>query len=133
MKAERPGAPDAMIATEAPPPGSLQRMVRPLRLHLKGCYFDAIRDGTKTHEYRLAEKWEKRLAGKTWDEIHLLRGYPKRGDESRLLRRAWRGYKIQWLSHPHFGSGEVRVLAIDVTARPNVEIRDAGERAAPPL
>lgn len=28
MKAERPGAPDATIATEAPSPGSLQRMVR---------------------------------------------------------------------------------------------------------
>jgi hypothetical protein len=108
--------------------GSLQRMVGPLRLHLKGCYFDAIRDGTKTHEYRLAEKWEKRLAGKTYNELHLLRGYPKRGDESRLLRRAWRGYKIAWLTHPHFGSGNVRVLAIDVTARPNDTLcRPAGD------
>jgi hypothetical protein len=31
MKAERPGAPDATIATGARPPGSLQRMVRRLR------------------------------------------------------------------------------------------------------
>lgn len=54
-------------------------VVELLRLNLKGCYFDAIRDGTKTHEYRLAAKWEKRLAGKTYDEILLLRGYPKRG------------------------------------------------------
>ena len=94
-------------------------MARPLRLHLKGCYFDAIRAGTKTHEYRLADKWEKRLAGKSYDEIHLLRGYPKRGDESRVLRRVWRGYNIEWLTHPHFGCGSVRVLAIDVTARPD--------------
>ena len=97
----------------------LRRLVRPLRLNLKGCYFDAIKAGTKTHEYRLAEKWEKRLDGKTYDEIHLLRGYPKRGDESRILRRAWNGYKIEMIQHPHFGDKPVRVLAIDVTKWPN--------------
>ena len=97
----------------------LRRLVRPLRLNLKGCYFDAIKAGTKTHEYRLAEKWEKRLAGKSYDEIHLLRGYPKRGDESRILRRAWNGYTIEMITHPHFGDKPVRVLAIDVTKWPN--------------
>ena len=96
-----------------------QRLVRPLRLNLKGCYFDAIKSGIKTHEYRLAEKWEKRLAVKTYDEIHLLRGYPKRGDEIRILRRAWNGYTVEMIQHPHFGDKPVRVVAIDVTKRPN--------------
>ena len=81
-----------------------------LRLNLKGCYFDAIRDGTKVKEYRLAEKWEKRLAGMKYNEILLLRGYPKRGDGS----RKWSGYKMETRTHPHFGAAPVRVLTIDV-------------------
>lgn len=87
---------------------------RVLRLHLKGEYFDAIRAGTKPFEYRLAEKWEPRLQGHTFDEIHLFRGYPKRGDESRTLRRQWRGYTRETRQHPHFGPDPVQVLAIDV-------------------
>ena len=109
----------SLRTTDSDNPGWLRRLVRPLRLNLKGCYFDAIKAGTKTHEYRLADKWEKRLAGKTYDEIHLLRGYPKRGDESRILRRAWNGYTIEMIQHPHFGDKPVRVLAIDVTKWPN--------------
>lgn len=86
-----------------------------LRLNLKGCYFDEIKAGTKPKEYRLADKWEKRLAGKTFDQVHLFRGYPKRGDETRIIRRKWNGYVIETRSHPHFGPNPVRVCAIDVT------------------
>ncbi len=88
--------------------------MRILRLNLKGEYFDAIRAGTKTHEFRLASTWTRRLAGKVFDQVHLLRGYPKRGDESRILRRAWSGYTVQTITHPHFGPKPVKVLAIDV-------------------
>lgn len=115
-----------MKKTKTDSTGSLKRMVRPLRLNLKGCYFDAIRDGEKTHEYRLADKWQRRLEGKAFPEIHLLRGYPKRGDESRILRRQWRGYTVETRQHPHFGPDPVRVLAIDVTGRPNVESSATG-------
>jgi hypothetical protein len=87
---------------------------RVLRLNLKGVYFDAIQAGTKTHEFRLAKTWESRLAGRAFDEIHLLRGYPKRGDESRILRRQWRGYEVRRIRHEHFGARAVRVLAFDV-------------------
>lgn len=103
----------------------MQRMVRVLRLNLKGCYFDAIRDGTKPKEYRLAATWEKRIRNGCYrvgvDEILLLRGYPKRGDESRMMRRIWNGYEIEELQHEHFGTQKVRVLAIDVTKHPNAE------------
>lgn len=88
---------------------------RVLRLNLAGIYFDQIAAGTKTKEYRLAAKWERRLTGRQYNEIHLLRGYPRRGDESRLLRRAWRGFSIETITHPHFGAAAVRVLAIDVS------------------
>jgi hypothetical protein len=86
-----------------------------LHLPLKGEYFDAIRDGSKTHEFRLAEKWEKRIAGKDFDEIHLTRGYPPKSDESRRLRRIWRGFERRTITHPHFGPDPVEVLAIDVS------------------
>ena len=85
-----------------------------LHLNLKGEYFDAIKDGTKTHEYRLAEKWLKRLQGKTFDRIVLKRGYPKRDDSERIIERPWRGFSVEMRTHPHFGSEPVEVLAIVV-------------------
>lgn len=102
----------------------MQRGVRVLRLNLKTCYWDAIKDGTKTKEYRLASKWESKLAGKTYDEILLLKGYPKRGDESRMLRRRWNGYAVETITHPHFGDSPVKVLAIDVAQHSNAKLTD---------
>jgi hypothetical protein len=97
-------------------------MVQVLRLNLNGVYFDAIKSGSKKKEYRLAAKWEKRIRNGCYrvgvDEILLLRGYPKRGDESRMMRRIWNGYEIEEIQHEHFGSQKVRVLAIDVTKPP---------------
>lgn len=96
-------------------------MKKILHLPLKGEYFDAIRDGSKTHEFRLAAKWEKRLAGREFDEIVLTRGYPSKSDESRRLRRKWAGYERRRITHPHFGPDPVEVLAIDVS-RPAAEL-----------
>lgn len=107
-------------------------MKRILRLNLKTEYFNAIRDGSKPEEYRLASKWEKRIVGKTFDEIHLLLGYPKRGDESRILRRKWNGYKVVERTHPHFGPDPVLVLAIDVTQELPCPVCN-GERMVPTL
>ena len=94
-----------------------------LRLNLKGCYFDAIQRGEKSHEYRLADKWEGRIEARRYrpgfDEILLLRGYPSRTDSSRMMRRRWNGYTVETITHPHFGSAPVRVLAIDVTQSPS--------------
>lgn len=89
--------------------------VRVLHLHLKFEYFDQIKSGQKTHEYRLVSKWQKKLAGKTFDEIHLYRGYPKRGSPGMTLYRRWNGIKIEQRQHPHFGEEPVKVYAIDVT------------------
>lgn len=86
-----------------------------LRLNLKREYFEQIRDGTKPKEFRLASKWEPKLAGRDFEEIHLFLGYPKAGDESRVLRRKWNGYQKETITHPHFDNVPVEVLAIDVT------------------
>ena len=105
-------------------------MVRPLRLHLKGCYFDAIKAGIKSHEFRLAAKWEKRIINGCYrigvDEILLLRGYPKSGDEIRMMRRVWNGYRVVTITHTEFGPSPVLVLEIDVTKHPNVKLTDSG-------
>lgn len=91
--------------------------MRILTLHLKAEYWHAIAKGEKTEEYRKAnDYWERRLRGPEYDEIHLKLGYPKRGDESKTIRRKWAGYPPQKrITHPHFGEKPVSVYAIDVT------------------
>jgi hypothetical protein len=96
-----------------------------LQLALKGEYFDAIRDGTKTEEYRLANAyWKKRLivGGErgilhlSFDGIVLTKGYPRRDDLSRRLELPWRGFTRKTITHPHFGPDPVEVFSIRVGA-----------------
>lgn len=83
-----------------------------LHLNLNGEYFDQIKAGTKTHEYRLASKWLKRLSGKSFERVFFKRGYPKSTDTERIEVRPWRGFEIQTITHPHFGDEPVDVCAI---------------------
>ena len=88
-----------------------------LTLHLKKKYFEQIRDGQKTIEYRLCNPyWLKRIAHQTerFDEIHLKLGYPKRGDESRTLRRKWCGYYFDTITHEIFGQEQVKCICMRV-------------------
>lgn len=91
-----------------------------LILPVKGIYFDQIRDGTKTHEYRLTTPfWRKRISGRRYSRVILTRGYPKGGGVEGITRltREWRGSGVQTLTHPHFGPEPVEVFAIDVTTK----------------
>lgn len=86
-----------------------------LHLNLKGEYFDAIKAGTKTEEFRLCtEHWRQRLVGRSYDRIILARGYPRSDDHARRLVLPWRGYSTKTITHPHFGPRPVTVYAIDV-------------------
>lgn len=86
-----------------------------LTLPLKAEYFDAIRDGTKTEEYRLVTPfWTKRLEGRSYDKIVLTKGYPRLIDFDRRIERPWRGFVRKTITHPHFGPEPVEVFAIDV-------------------
>lgn len=88
---------------------------RILTLPLKSEYFDAIKAGTKTEEYRLFNAyWSKRLLGRLYDGIVLTKGYPRSDDTERRLYRPWRSYRIITITHPHFGSAPVEVFAINV-------------------
>lgn len=97
-----------------------------LYLPLKGEYFDAIKAGTKTEEYRLVTPyWRKRLVGRSYDRIVLTKGYPKHDDYERRLALPWRGFDVKTIMHPHFGPDRVHVFAISVLADPNKKDGDA--------
>lgn len=88
---------------------------RVLTLPLRREYFDAIREGRKVEEYRLATAyWQKRIEGRTYDRIVLTLGYPKADDASRRIERPWKGAVRTKITHPHFGPNEVEVFAINV-------------------
>lgn len=92
-----------------------------LHLHVKTEYFNAIKRGEKTEEYRLQNAfWEKRLLEPDYStfgykprefaSIIIYNAY-KAGGENRL-RFPWRGLTINSITHPHFGPDEVTVFAI---------------------
>ena len=86
-----------------------------LILPLKGIYFDQIKTGEKTEEYRLVTPfWSKRLEGRNYDNVILTRGYPKRTDSERRLVLPWQGYTRKTITHPFFGDKPVDVYAIKV-------------------
>lgn len=89
--------------------------MRTLTIPVKGIYFDQIKAGTKFFEYRLRTPyWNKRIVGQQYDLLVLTRGYPKASDTERRLELPWRGYDVQTITHPHFGSEAVKVFAIRV-------------------
>jgi hypothetical protein len=90
--------------------------MKTLRLSLKTQYFNEIKAGTKTEEYRLCTPfWKKRIEGKRFDCVEIRLGYPKNGDESKIVRFAWDGYVNREIIHPHFGNKLVKVYAIALT------------------
>lgn len=87
--------------------------MKTLTLAVKGIYFDQIRDGIKTNEYRLCTAyWLDRLENRHYDEVEITLGYPSRGDIARRLRFPYRGFRTTIITHEHFGPTPVMVLAI---------------------
>lgn len=91
-----------------------------LVLPLKGEYFDAIKSGKKTVEFRLCTPyWAKRLSKmRDGDTITLTLGYPPRNDVARRMVMPWRGMLRTSIVHPHFGDKRVDVFAINVLNTP---------------
>ncbi len=82
-----------------------------LHLHVKTCYFEQIKAGTKTEEYRLLTPyWQKRLLGREYDAVVVYNAY-KPGGENRIVF-PWRWYVVRTITHPHFGDKPVIVFAI---------------------
>ena len=88
-----------------------------LHLHVKTEYFEAIKRGDKTEEYRIHNAyWVKRLVdmpsgyGRVFEHVVIHNAY-KPGDENRITFH-WRGWHLKGITHPHFGEDEVTVFAI---------------------
>ncbi|EPR9016827.1 ASCH domain-containing protein [Escherichia coli] len=86
-----------------------------LQLAVNGEYFDQMKSGEKTEEYRLCnDYWNKRLVNRKYDRLIITKGYPKRDDSSRRIDAPYDGYKIKTITHTHFGDKPVKVFAIKV-------------------
>ena len=85
---------------------------------LNGEYFDLIKKGDKTEEYRLTTKyWKKRLVNRNYREIVFTRGYPKIEDQEKRLSFKYDGYEIKTITHKHFGADPVEVFAIQFSKK----------------
>jgi hypothetical protein len=89
----------------------------PLILHLKGKYFDQIKAGTKTEEYReFKPYWQKRLLGKSYIGIVIMKGYPKFSQmcSDNCMDFKWdpAGITIKEIQHENFGTAPLKVFAI---------------------
>lgn len=89
--------------------------MKTLTLNLKREYFEQIKSGIKTEEYRLCTPyWSKRLEGKNFDKLIIKLGYPKNDEIEKIMTFPWRGYKKKKILHKHFGSDPVKVYAIKI-------------------
>jgi hypothetical protein len=88
-----------------------------LTLPLKAIYYEQIKAGTKTQEFRLRTPyWRKRLEGREYDFVVVTLGYPACDDTERRLTFPWRGYEVKTINHEHFGPEPVEVFAINLGA-----------------
>ncbi len=86
-----------------------------LQLAVNGEYFDQMKSGEKTEEYRLVTSfWSKRILARNYDLLIITRGYPKRDDASKRIEVPYAGYEVKVITHPHFGPDPVKVFAIKV-------------------
>ena len=84
-----------------------------LHIPLNGVYWKEIKDGVKPFEYRLCtDRWKKFLVDREYDYVLFKLGYPKRDDWDKIIVEPYRGYEVQTIVHPHFGSEPVEVFAI---------------------
>jgi hypothetical protein len=89
-----------------------------LVLAVKREYFDQIKTGEKTEEFRLYnEYWINRIINKkkSYNRVVITLGYPNKEDFSRRLTFPYIGYTIKEISHKHFGDDPVKVFAIKLT------------------
>lgn len=87
-----------------------------LQLAVCGEYFDAMKRGDKTEEYRLVTPfWSTRIIDRDYDRLIITKGYPRKDDDDRRIDVPYAGYEIKTITHPHFGTDPVQVFAIKVT------------------
>lgn len=81
-----------------------------LHLNVKKKYFDQIKAGTKTEEYREYKKyWQKRLFDKEFDYIIFKNGYQKNAP---VIKKKYLETKIALIRHEHFDNKPKTVFII---------------------
>jgi hypothetical protein len=93
----------------------MPKITTKLILHVKGKYFDQIKSGEKTEEYRLVKAyWFARLSNLHLSQIYIIRGFPSTREMSRecCLSFPWRGVTRKVITHEEFGPDPVDVFAI---------------------
>lgn len=90
-----------------------------LTLNLKRKYFEEIKSGVKTEEFReYKDFWRKRLENRNYDIIAIKLGYPKKGfDQDKVIYFKWNGYKEKDITHEIFDDKLLKVFAIDLSER----------------
>jgi hypothetical protein len=83
-----------------------------LTIAVNGEYFDQIKAGAKTEEFRLCTPYWKKRIEKYYDKLIITRGYPKNTDTEKRIEFKWRGAVIKTITHKHFGDNPVAVYAI---------------------
>lgn len=84
-----------------------------LILPVKQKWFDQIKSGIKTKEYRLDnDYWRSRLLGKSFDKVIITLGYPKRNDATRRIEFPWRGYETDIIRHEEWDNVPRQVFVI---------------------
>lgn len=92
--------------------------MRDLILAVKREYFEQIKSGEKTEEYRLCnDYWQKRLVH-PYHHLIITLGYPKKDDAERRLKFPYTGWVRKTITHKHFGEKPVEVFAIQITNNP---------------
>lgn len=90
-----------------------------LQLAIEGEYFQAILDGEKTQEFRLANPyWHRRIVNRKYDKLILTWGYPSKTDKKRRIEMPYTGYEyLEAMQHKHFGENFVPVFAVNIAPR----------------
>lgn len=88
-----------------------------LVLNLKSKWFEEIKKGFKVVEFReYNDYWKKRLEGKEYDNIYLIKGYPKgfpyNCDPEKRMVFPYIGYLLKTIKHEEFGDKIIPVFAI---------------------
>jgi hypothetical protein len=85
-----------------------------LILFVKKKYFDQIKSGEKTEEYReIKGYWTKRICGKVIEKIFICGGsHAEKRTAENTLEFPWKGYEIKTIAHEFFGENPVLVYAI---------------------
>jgi len=87
-----------------------------LKLHVKSVYFNQIKSGEKTEEYRDYYKWRLKILGENFDQVWIYDAYKKKSPDT-IMKFLWNGAPVKIIVHPHFGMRRTRVFAIGLTER----------------